>query len=394
MGPLQGIKVVDMSRFIAGPYCGMILGDMGADVIKVEKPKVGEESRGNIPFVGEVSSYFLQYNKNKKSLALNTRSEKGKEILTELIKSADVLIENFKPGTMKKMGYTDERLKELNPGLVVVHISGFGQEGPWSSRACFDCIAQAVSGVMSLTGDKDGDPMKPGPFLADCITGFYATIGVLSALYSRQQTGKGQVVDVALLDSLVSTLGVALTHYIGSGVIEPRWGNRDNICAPATLFQAKDGPIYVHAGTQNLFESFVKILGKPELLEDPRFCDNHSRFENMEASEQLMKDFVCDKTVKELDAIFAEAGIPAGPVNDMKGVVENEQLAYRKAIEYFDYPGAGRVGISGITVKLSETPGELRYLPPLLGEHTEQILREELNMSEEEIKKLYEDGVI
>ena len=394
MGPLKGIKVIDMSRYISGPYCSMLLGDMGAEVIKVEKPGIGEDSRTMGPFAGNVSLYFTQYNKNKKSIALNTRSEEGKKILFELIKGADVLVENFRPGTLEKMGLTKEKIQELNPGLVVTSISGFGQTSPYRNRVAFDCIAQAMSGLMSLTGEEDGQPLLTGTWIVDFVTAVYAAFGTVCALYNRKSGGSGQSIDVALLDCMVSLLATTIPLYTTSGVIEHRWSNRDKVTAPANAFPAKDGSIYIHAGTQPLFTRMTQVMGQPELMKDERFDTVAHRMANIEAIEALVGEWTKTHTVKEMDQMLAEAGIPAAPINSIADVVHNEQVLERKDFEYMEYPGAGEISINGITLKMSETPGEITLRPPLLGEHTEEILKGTLGYSDEKIQELKNGGII
>lgn len=394
MGPLKGIKVIDLSRYISGPYCSMLLGDMGADVIKVEKPGIGEDSRTMGPFAGDVSLYFTQYNKNKRSLTLNMRSEEGRQILFELIRTADVLVENFRPGTLEKMGLTKEKLQELNPGLVVTSISGFGQTGPYRNRVAFDCIAQAMSGLMSLTGEEDGQPLLTGTWIVDFVTAVYAAFGTVCALYHRQSGGTGQSIDVALLDCMVSLLATTIPLYTTSGIIEKRWSNRDKVTAPANAFPAKDGSIYIHAGTQPLFTRMAEVMGRKELLQDERFDTVAHRMANIESVEAEVAAWTRTHTVAEIDQLLSDAGIPAAPINTIADVVQNEQVLARKDFEYMEYPGAGTISINGITLKMSETPGTIALRPPLLGEHTEEILEESLGYSAEQIQQLKQRGIL
>ncbi len=393
-GPLNGIRVLDLARYISGPYCSMLLGDMGAEVIKIEKPGIGEDSRTMGPFAGDVSLYFTQYNKNKKSLTLDLRSKEGKEILYELIKKCDVLIENFRPGTLEKMGLTEETLDKLNPQIVITSISGFGQTGPYKNRVAFDCIGQAMSGLMSLTGEEGGPPLLTGTWIVDFVTAVYAAFGTVTALYHRKCTGEGQKIDVALLDCMVSLLATTIPLYTTKGIIEKRWSNRDKVTAPANSFKAKDGNIYIHAGTQPLFKRMAEIMGCVELIEDERFDTVEHRMRNIEAIEEIVGQWTGMHTVEEIDSCLANAGIPVAPVNSIANIVKNEQVRERKDFEYMDYPGAGTISINGITLKLSKTPGKIRLKPPLLGEHTDSILKEVLAYTEEDITKLREARII
>ncbi|MGX8710195.1 MAG: CaiB/BaiF CoA transferase family protein [bacterium] len=393
-GPLQGVRVLDLSRYISGPYCSMLLGDLGAEVIKIEKPVVGEESRTMGPYAGDVSLYFTQYNKNKRSVTLNLRSVPGQEILRGLIQQSDVLVENFRPGTLDAMGLTQKVLDELNPELVVTSISGFGQDGPYRDRVAFDCIAQAMSGLMSLTGEEDGTPLLTGTWVVDFVSAIYAALGTVSALYSRRNTGEGQRIDVSLLDCISSLLATTVPLYTTSGIVEKRWKNRDKVTAPANAFKTRDGYIYIHAGTQPLFSRIVKIIGQPELIDDPRFDTVSHRMENIEAVEEAVQKWAQELTTAEIDSLLSKSGIPVAPISDIPGVVNNPQIQHRKVFEYMDYPGAGKISINGITLKMSKTPGKIELRPPLLGEHNDEVYNGLLGLKADEIQRLQEQGVI
>lgn len=397
-GPLTGYTILDMSRYIAGPYCSMLLGDLGADVIKVEKRTVGEDSRGLLPFKregnNEVSLYFTQYNKNKRSLTLDFRNPESIELLKRLIKKADVLVENFRAGTMDNMGLSKEVLYELNPSLIVTHISGFGQDGPYRDRAAFDCIGQAMGGLMGVTGEKDGEPLLVGTWAGDFTTAVYAAFGTVSALVHRIKTGKGQHLDLSLVECTSTILATAIPNYVANGVVQPRRGNRDDVTGPANLFKCTDGYIYLHAGTDPLFKRLTAVMGRPEINEDPRYSVVSERMKRIEEVEAIVQGWIGNLTTKEAESILVEAGIPVSKIAEVPDIVSNPMLQYRKAIEYVDYPGVGQIAVPGIAVKMSETPGEIRRRPPMLGEHTSEILKEFLNMSDDEIADLSDRKII
>lgn len=397
-GPLQGIKVLDISRFIAGPYCSMLLADMGAEVIKAERAGKGEDSRGMLPFVGEgddrVSLYYTQYNKNKRGVTVNFRDPRGMELIKGLIPRVDVLVENFRPGTLDKMGLTKETLEALNPGLVVVSISGFGQTGPYRDRAAFDCIGQAMGGIMGVTGTAGGDPLLCGTWIGDFSTGIYAAFGAVCALLHRQSTGEGQTVDLSLVECVTSLLATAIPLYTATGRIQPRRGNRDNVTGPANQFQTLDGYLYMHAGTDPLFRRFAALIGRPELLDDPRYATADRRMEHIEDCERLARDWMSALTTEQAEELLIEAGIPASRVATVADIVANPQLRHREAIVPLDYPGVGEISVSGVTVKLSKTPGAVTRRPPLLGEHNREVYGGLLGLSDDEIDRLSREGVI
>jgi len=392
--PLNGIRVLDLSRFVAGPFCCMLLADMGAEVIKVEKRGRGDDARELGPYANGVSLYFTQYNRNKKSITLDFRSKKGQELLRSLITKSDVLVENFRPGTLDAMGLTNETLEKLNPGLIVTSISGFGQTGPYRNRAAFDCIAQAMSGLMSLTGKKNDVPLLCGTWVADFTAALYAAFGTVVAIYHKKITGEGQRVDIALLDSLVSILATAIPLYTSNGLIQERWGNRDKISGPANAFKAKNGYVYIHAGTDPLFKRLANVMGKSSLLEDPRFNSVEDRMNNIQDIEDIVQEWVSTKTVEEIELLLVEAGIPVSKIAEIPDVVKNPQLKAREQIVYLDYPGAGKITVGGVTVKLSKTPCKVKRRPPLLGEDNEEILSVLLGLTNKQIEQLKSERII
>ena len=398
MGALDGIKVVDMSRYIAGPYCAMLLGDMGADVIKVERRGKGEDSRELIPFKDngdeKVSLYYTQYNKNKRSLSVDFRNPESIELLKKLLAKADVLIENFRPGTLDKMGLSKEVLKEINPSLIVTSISGFGQEGEWRDRAAFDCIGQTVGGLMGLTGHAGGDPVLVGTWIGDFTTALYAAFGTVCAIMHQKKTGQGQFLDLCLVECVASVLATVIPDYVANQRIQPLRGNRDTVCAPANLFKCKDGSIYFHGGTAPLWIRLTEAMKRPELREDPRFVTVQDRMAHVEEIEAICQEWMSGFCTKEAEELLVREGIPCGIVATAKDLVESPLLKSREAIVYRDYPGVGEIALPGVVVKMSETPGEVRRRPPMLGEHNEEILHEFLGLTPEEVEELARRKVI
>lgn len=392
-GPLHGIRVVDLSRFISGPYCAMMLGDMGAEVLKVEKPGTGEVARSYAPTLGDTSLYSMVYNRNKKSVPIDVRHPEGQALLRELISKADVVVENFRPGTMEKMGCSWETLSELNPRLVMARISGFGQTGPYSELPCFDAIGQAMSGLMDLTGEPDGPPTISGTFMCDYVTANYAAIGILAALQGRERTGKGQVVDVSLLDSAVSLLMTAIPSRKLLGKRMTRRGNRDPYGPPTASYRTADGEwIYVYAGT--LFPRFVAAIGRPELLQDPRFATFDARQKNGPAVEQIAVDWIGERSAAEVIRILRAADVPCAKVATIDDVIDDPQLKHREQIVDVEHPGVGTVPMQGVTIRLSDTPLSIRRPIPMLGEHSEEILGSWLGYAPEKTQALARNKVV
>src|SRR5690242_9620011 len=383
-GALDGIRVVDLSRYIAGPYCTMLLGDMGADVVKVEPPDRGENSRGFGPFIEGESLYTMVFNRNKRSLTLNLRIDAGKQVLRELLAHADVLVENFVPGTLEAMGFDWDRLQALNPRLIVTRISGFGQSGPLSRKPCFDVIAQTVSGLMDITGDPGGRPTMAGTYVVDYSTGLYATIGTLGALQARNRTGTGQIVDVALLDSAMSMLMTAIPEQMLLGRTMTRRGNRDRYGAPANTFPTKDGAwVHLAVAGEPMFRALAKTIGHEALADDARFQENTARMENVDELERLITEWTTTLSAAELLSALQAIGVPSAKVARVSDLVDHPHLAHRGQILNMEHPKAGTVPMQGFSVRLGESPMRLRHPPPMLGEHTNTILAEWLSMSPE-----------
>jgi crotonobetainyl-CoA:carnitine CoA-transferase CaiB-like acyl-CoA transferase len=394
-GPLEGIKVLDLTRVLAGPVCCMLLGDMGAEVVKVERTERGDDVRSVGARVGGESLYFLMMNRNKLGVTLNFRHPQGPSLLKSLVRQADVLVENFRAGTMEKMGCGYEELKKINPRLVMASISGFGQDGPYSDYTCYDMIAQAMSGLMEMTGEPDGPPMTAGSFLIDYSTALYAVIGILGALRAREHTGVGQRIDVALLDTAASFLITAIPEYLLLGNKMTRRGNRDRYCAPANLFQAKDGRwVFIASATDTLFPQLLKVMGREEVLQDPRFATNDARMQNIEAGEALLEEWVRPQTADEVVEKVRGAGLPCAKVATIDEVVKDPQLKHRGMLVEVNHPTAGRVPMHGLNIHFSETPQKIRRAAPLLGQHNEEVYGRWLNLDSSALARLKTEGVI
>jgi crotonobetainyl-CoA:carnitine CoA-transferase CaiB-like acyl-CoA transferase len=387
--PLDGIVVIDLSRVLAGPYCTMALGDMGATVIKIELPGSGDDTRAyGPPFLNGESTYFMSVNRNKKSLTLNLKHEQGKEILRQLIRRADVLVENFRPGTLDGLGFGYEAAHTLNPRVVYCSISGFGQTGPYAQRPGYDLIAQAEGGVMSLTGDPDGPPVKVGLSFADITAGMNAFAGITLALLARERTGEGQRIDVSLLDCQVSLLTYQAGIYFATGQNPPRLGNKHPSITPYETFEASDGYIIIACGNQGFWERFCKLAGLEHLLADDRFTTMKKRVENRASLTPLVAAAVRTRTRQEWFELLDREGIPCGLIKDVAEVCTDPQILARDMVVQLQHPTAGPISVNGIPIKLSATPGEIKDAPPLLGQHTDEVLSEILGYTPSQIAEL------
>ncbi len=387
----EGLKVIDLTSALNGPQCTMFLADYGAEVIKIE-PLGGEQCRTWGPFEeksGE-SAFFATYNRNKKGCTLNLKSEKGKEMLYNLVKDADVLVENYKGGVTKKLGVDYETIKKINPNIIYASSSGFGQTGPISHRPCYDIVAQAMGGMLNLTGFKETAPVKVGPSVADHVTGIFLCVGLLMALYHREKTGEGQMVDVSMMDVMIAILENAIPTYTVCGEIPERNGNIDPSIAPFDVFSCKDGYVALGVGNDRMFDKFCRTIGHEELL-CADYATNDLRQKNyLKGLRQTIEDWTDLYTKKEIEAIMDEAVIPCGPVMDMKEVIEHPQTKAREMIVPIEHPTAGTMDLLGCVIKMSETPGAIVTAAPLVGQHN----REVFGLTEEEEKQLIEEGVI
>ena len=388
----EGLKVVDLTTALNGPFCTMFLGDYGADVIKIE-PVGGEQSRswGPIDEKSGESGFYGFVNRNKKGCTLNLKSEKGLEMFYELVKDADVLVENYRGGVTERLKIDYDTIKKINPNIIYASGSGFGQYGPITHRPCYDIVAQAMGGMLNLTGFKENDPVKVGPSVADHVAGIYLMVGVGMALYHREKTGEGQHIDVSMFDVIFSLLENAIVNYTMGGFIPERNGNVDPSIAPFDVYAFKDGFVALGVGNDKLFNKFANIIGHQELLEDERYKDNVSRCDNyIPDLQNLIREWCADYTKSEIEDIMDEAGIPCGPVLNVKEAIEHPHIQARDMMVHCEHPTVGDMYFQGCVIKLSETPGEVETAPPLVGQHN----REVFGLSEEEEKALIEEGVL
>lgn len=393
-GPLDGVRVIDLSRILAGPFCTMVLGDLGADVVKVEEPVHGDDTRAwGPPFQGDQSAYFLSVNRNKRSIGLDLKSPEGKRIIRRLVERADVLVENFRPGAAARLGLGYEELSTVRPELVYASISGYGQTGPDAHRPGYDAIAQARSGIMSVTGEPDGPPVRVGVSSGDIGAGMWAAIGILAALNARRSTGRGQHVDVSLLDGQVAWLTYVAAGYFASGTTPKRYGSAHPSIVPYQAIRTADGHVMVAVGNEALWRSFALAVGLTELIDDPLYAVNELRVRNREALIGAIEEVLSCKPTDHWVTILQEAGVPAGPINDVPAAVSDAQVLARGMVVEFEHRSAGLVRVVGSPIKLSETPSSTRLPPPTLGEHGDAVLAE-LGMSALEIGELRERGVL
>ncbi len=391
--PLTGVRVLDVSQVMAGPYCSMLLADLGADVIKVEPPGTGDQTRGAMGFKmkGSDSMGFLNMNRNKRSITLNLKTEAGKQVFLDLVKTADILVENYRPGVMKKLGIDYSALKTINPGLVYASISGFGQTGPWADRPGFDLMAQAMSGVMSVTGYPDGPPVKAGVPVADIGCALFATYGILSAYIGKTKSGEGQFIDACLFDSALAFSIWDTAQYWGTGVEPYKLGTANHMSAPYQAMKSADGYFVMGATNQKLWKQLCESIHRPELFEDSRFKTNPLRLANrLELATELEKTFV-QKDSDEWVNLLLAAGIPAGPINTYPQAFNSDHGQHRNMRMEIDHPIEGKVPNIGFAVKMNGTPQQVRRHPPLLGEHNDEILSE-LGISTEALENLKAGG--
>ncbi|MDQ5826655.1 MAG: CoA transferase [Chloroflexota bacterium] len=374
--PLADIRVLDMSRVLAGPYCTMMLGDLGADVIKVESPEGDDTRRWGPPYQGGESAYYLSCNRNKRSVVLDLDSEEGRDVARRLASRSQVLVENFRTGTMEKWGLGYEQLSRDNPGLVYCSISGYGRTGPLSHLPGYDFVMQGVGGVMSFTGQADGPPQKVGVAIVDLTAGMFALSAILAALRVRDLTGLGQHIDISLLDSHLAWLANVGSNYLVSGEVPPRYGNAHPNIVPYQAFATDDGWLIVAVGNDRQWGRLCDALSRPDFSSDPRFVTNSARVENRSALVPLLEETFAQRSTAEWLSLLEEADVPAGPVNDVAQALSHPQVAAREMVREVDHPGIGAVKMVASPLKLSSTPAAIRRHPPLLGEHTGEVLEE------------------
>lgn len=393
MGALSDIKVLDLTRVLAGPYATMVLADLGAEIIKIEQPEKGDDSRAYGPYKNGESAYFMSLNRNKESITLNLKTPEGKEILKELVKKVDVLVENFRPGTMEKLGLGYEVLKEINPRLIYASSTGYGQTGPYSQRPAYDAVVQAMGGIMSITGQADGMPTRVGTSIGDIAAGLFCAIGILAALQERARSGLGQMVDVAMLDCQVAILENAISRFEFTGEIPRPIGNRHPSIVPFETFNTLSDPIMVAAGNDRLWATLCELM-ELDIACDPRYATNPQRNEHYAELRPILAEKFMTKTAEEWQPMFDKAGIPSGPINTVDKVVKNEQVVAREMILEVEHPVAGTTRVPGIPIKLSRTPGEIRMAAPVLGADTEKLLNQYLGLTSDQVAELREKQVI
>ncbi len=395
MGPLTGLRVLDASRILTGPYCTMMLADLGAEVIKVEMPGTGDDTRAwGPPFLGGEAAYYLSINRNKKSLTLNMKAPEGKEIFKALASRSDVLLENFRPGTMERLGLGYDTLKAINPGLIYCSISGFGQDGPYWDKPGYDIILQGAGGLMSITGEPDGEPVRAGVAVCDIGAGMFAAFAILAALYRRTSTGEGDYIDVSMLDCEVAWLTYVAGNHLATGKIPGRWGSAHPNIVPYQAFQGGDGKYFnVAVGNDALWKKFCAVVGLSHIVDDPRFATNPSRVANRQECVEIISKKLKERPAAEWLALLDEAGVPVGPINNIKEVFEDPQVLHRNMLVSIPHPKAGEVRVTGVPVKFKNNPGGIVSHPPLLGEHTEEVLAS-LGYTPEQIAAFRESGVV
>ena len=393
-GPLAGVRVLDLTRVLAGPFCAMLLGDMGAEVVKIEEPGKGDDTRSWPPFVGGEATYFMSVNRSKKSVTLNLKAPEGRRIMATLVRKSDVLLENFRPGTMAKLGLGYGALAKLNPKLVYCSISGFGESGPEAHRAGYDLIVQGESGLMDITGFADGPPVKVGTSIADLVAGMSAAHGVTLALLARAKTRRGQKVEIAMLDALAALLTYQAGIYFGTGQRPTRRGNAHPSIVPYEVFKAADAYLTLGVANNSLWTKCCAALERPALANDPRFDTVAKRVLNRDTLIALLNEILGARTAEEWIKRFEAAGIPAGRIKTVAEACESEHLKARGMLVTLPHPKATRLTVMGVPIRLHGTPGGAAAPPPLLGQHTEQVLRSLVGLTRAEIAGLREKGVL
>jgi formyl-CoA transferase len=394
-GPLSGVRVLDLTRVVAGPYCSMFLGDLGADVVKIEQPGAGDDTRGwGPPFAGGESAYYLCINRNKQSLTLDLKSQRAVELLRDLVKAADVIIENFRPGTMERLGLGEKELRELNPRLIYASLTGFGADGPMSDWPGYDLIVQAWGGLMSITGTPEGEPVKVGVAIIDLVAGLMLGKAITAALFAREKIGVGQRIDTSLLEAEVASLINVGSNYLVGGKVPTRWGNAHPNIVPYQNFQTADGYLVIGVASEVIWKRFCEAIGQRDLINDPRFADNSKRVENRRELIAILSKTFLQRRNDAWFKLLTDAEVPCAPVQTIDQVFQAPQVLQRDMLIEIDHPTAGKVRMAGIPVKFSVTPASVRMPPPLLGEHNDEILESWLGLSADSIDELRKEKVI
>ncbi|MDZ4245821.1 MAG: CaiB/BaiF CoA-transferase family protein [Dehalococcoidia bacterium] len=395
-GPLKGIKILDLSWILSGPFATMVLADLGAEVIKVERPGWGDLARGNGPFIDGESSYFLSINRGKKSLTLDLQKDEGKKIFLELVKKADVVVENFSAGTLSRLGLGYEAISKVNPGIILASISGFGQDGPYKSKPALDVIVQAMGGIMSITGEPGRPPIRPGVSYGDIAAGLYCSVAVVAAVYERAKSGRGQAIDISMLDCQVAVLENAFARYFATGEVPAPLGTRHPVFTPFQAFETKDGYIVVAivGGTKNQWPLFCVTLGLIDLIDDQRFRDGWSRTTHYAELEPILTSTMRSKTSREWLEELSEVGIACGPVNNIAQAAADPQVIYRDMIIQVPHPRLGEVKTVNTPIRMSATPARVEKAAPDLGQDTRDVLKGWLGLDDKEIDRLAKAEII
>ena len=391
---LEGVLVLDLTSFMSGPFASMALGDLGAEIIKIEEPGTGDSSRQIPPYFHEGESmYYISLNRNKKSITINMKTEKGKSIFYDMVKKADIVIENYRPGITKKLGLDYESLKKINPRIIYTSITGYGPEGPYGNRPSYDLIAQALSGAMSMTGEEETGPLRLGVPMGDLAGSMWALVGTLAALRHRERTGEGQLVDISLLDSLTAFITYPSLYYSFGGEIAQPLGSGHQAVVPFGAYKAKDGYVTVVCPTQKFWSLLCEALGHPELIKDPRFLEGGDRLKNKKILNPILSEAFSTKTVAEWVEILSKKGVPFGQVNTIDKVFEDPGLQYRKMIISMDHFGK-ELRSFGNPIRMSETPIEEYRTPPRLGADNAEVFAKHLGLSQDDVNKLNQEGVV
>lgn len=392
--PLEGIRVLDLSQIMAGPYCTMVLGDLGAEIIKIEKIDGGDDSRQMGPFINGESTCFFQINRNKKSVVLNLKRDEGREIFYKLAEKADVIVENFRPGVTKKLGVDYETIRSINPSIIYCSISGYGQTGPYAHKGGFDLVAQGMTGIMSMTGEPGGRPLKSGIAIYDIGAGITSAYSILAAYIHRMKTGQGQHIDVSVAEIGLPWFIWEAAAYFANGTIPTATGSRHRALAPYQALKTKDGFMILGCANQRTWENFCKnVINRPELINDERFKTNADRVKNVDELEQLIEAELSKENTDYWLKKCEEAGVPAGPINNFAQAVKDPHYIARGLIQEVEHPVIGKMKTIGIPTKFSETPGKIRMPAPTLGQHTEEVLQA-IGIEKEDIKRLRENNII
>lgn len=390
---LDGVRVLDVSRVLAGPFCSVMLGDLGAEVIKVEPPE-GDETRTWPPFINEESGYYLTLNRNKKGIVLNLKHPRGKDVLYDLVKRSDIFIENFTPGVVKRLGIDYDSLKVINPTIIYCSISGFGQTGPYRNKKAYDPVIQAMGGAMSITGVKDGEPVKIGVPVGDLGGSLMAVIAILAALSFRERHGTGDFIDISMLDGQVALLSVMAAEYFASGVVPRRLGLEHPWRVPSKTYKTKEGYITVAATSGTMYPAFCRVLGLEAYIDDPRFKTNALRVKNRDILYPIIEEKMMTRTAGEWAELFEEADVPNGVMNDLNQVFNDPQVIHREMLQYVEHPALGKIKMIGVPFKFLYSQGKKMTPPPRLGEHTDEVLKELLGYDQARISELRQEEAV